>query len=270
MNKFYKYTALGNDMIIIDPAKCDFELSPEMIRLICDRHYGVGGDGICWGPLLASSSDVPTMRFLNPDGSEAEKSGNGMRIFARYLWDAGYVTSREYRIGINNEVMDVSVLNEAATEMAIGMGTLSFAWLDEEVMFGEEMVRATAVSIGNPHCVLITDDLSSIHKLGPIIEQNARFPQRTNVQLVKIIDKHTIQIEIWERGAGYTLASGTSTCAAAGTAVKLNHCQAPVTVHMPGGTAIVEIDGNGAVNLIGTVQAIYEGVFAQAFRKNRN
>lgn len=263
MDKFFKYSALGNDMIVIDPQFCTVEMSPKNIRQICDRHFGAGADGICYGPLPNNAADVPTMRFLNPDGSEAEKSGNGMRIFARYLWDAGYVTERNYQIGINQEVVPVRVLNEQATEMAIGMGQLSFLWVDEEMKFGDEVVRATAVSVGNPHCVIITDDLTPIHHLGPIIENAPQFPNRTNVQLVKIIDEHTIQIEIWERGAGYTLASGTSSCAAAGTAVKLGHCQSPVTVQMAGGNATVEIAVDGAVNLSGSVHAVYEGYFAK-------
>ena len=265
MRKFYKYTALGNDMIVIDPAQCNMAMSPDNIRRICDRHFGTGADGICYGPHPDSPLDVPTMRFFNPDGSEAEKSGNGMRIFARYLWDAHYVTQREFNIGINNEVVPVRVLNDLATEMAIGMGQLSFARVDEEMVFDGEVVRATAVSIGNPHCVIITDELQQVHTLGPVIESAPQFPQRTNVQFVKIIDQHTIQIEIWERGAGYTLASGTSTCAAAGTAVKLGHCQSPVTVYMLGGTAVVEIDEEWAVNLIGAVAKIYEGIFAPEF-----
>ena len=265
MRKFHKYTALGNDMIVIDPARFALALSPEMIRRICDRHFGVGADGICYGPLPDSPLNVPTMRFFNPDGSEAEKSGNGMRIFARYLRDTGYVSEREFRIGINNEVVSVHVLNEEATEMAIRMGQLSFAWIDEEMVIADQVVWATAVSIGNPHCVIITDDLQQVHTLGPIIENAPQFPERTNVQFVKIIDEHTIQIEIWERGAGYTLASGTSTCAAAGTAVKLGHCHSPITVHMPGGTAVVEIDADWSVNLVGNVNKIYEGTFVEEF-----
>lgn len=265
MRKFYKYTALGNDMIVIDPARFALALSPETIRHMCDRHFGVGADGICYGPLSDAPLHVPTMRFFNPDGSEAEKSGNGMRIFARYLWDSGYVTTSEFHIGINNEVVPVRVLNEAATEMAIGMGQLTFAWVDEEILVADEVLRGTAVSIGNPHCVIITENLQQVHTLGPIIESAPQFPQHTNVQFVKIIDQQTIQIEIWERGAGYTLASGTSTCAAAGTAVKLGHCQSLITVHMPRGTAVVEIDANWSVNLVGTVAKIYEGIFASEF-----
>ena len=149
MRKFYKYTALGNDMIVIDPAQCNMAMSPDNIRRICDRHFGTGADGICYGPHPDSPLDVPTMRFFNPDGSEAEKSGNGMRIFARYLWDAHYVTQREFNIGINNEVVPVRVLNDLATEMAIGMGQLSFARVDEEMVFDGEVVRATAVSWPN-------------------------------------------------------------------------------------------------------------------------
>ncbi len=258
---FHKYQALGNDMIVIDPASFPVPLTPEMIQRLCARHFGPGADGICYGPL----SDQPhpfTMRFFNPDGSEAEKSGNGLRIFARYLWDAGYVAEKSYAISIHDELVPVQVLDETAQMLSLGMGKLSFDWVDEDLVIGDERVRGTAVSIGNPHYVIITDDLDQIHQLGPVLESAPAFPNRTNVQMVRIIDPHTIQIEIWERGAGYTLASGTSASAAAGTAVRLGHCQSPVEVRMAGGTAQVEITKDWDVVLIGEVTAVYQGILS--------
>ena len=261
--KFFKYQALGNDMIVIDPAFFSAPLTPGMIRRLCARHFGAGADGICYGPL----PDQPhpyTMRFFNPDGSEAEKSGNGLRIFARYLWDAGYVKEKSYAISIHGELVPVQLLDDAAQKFSLGMGRLLFAWLDEAMALEDEVVMTTAVAIGNPHCVIISDNLDQIHRLGPLIENAPAFPNRTNVQMVRIIDKHTIQIEIWERGAGYTLASGTSASAAAGTAVRLGHCQSPVAVRMAGGTAQVEINADWDVVLIGEVTAVYEGILTQS------
>ncbi len=264
--QFFKYHALGNDMIVIDPTFFSLPLTPEMIRRLCVRHFGVGADGICYGPLPEQPHPF-TMRFFNPDGSEAEKSGNGLRIFARYLWDAGYVTENSYAISINNELVSVQVLDEAAREISLGMGRLSFDWIDEAMVIKDEVVMTTAVSIGNPHCVIISDKLEQIHRLGPIIENAPAFPDRTNVQMVHIIDSHTIQMEIWERGAGYTLASGTSASAAAGTAVRLGYCQSPVSVHMVGGVAQVKIGTDGDVVLVGEVTAVYQASLSLDMQK---
>ncbi len=264
--RFSKYQAMGNDMVVIDPATCAIPLTPQNIRLICDRHFGVGADGICYGPL--PDALLPnTMRFFNPDGSEAEKSGNGLRVFARYLWDAGVVTDSPFPISIHGEALAARVLDKAARQMAIEMGRLEFTAVNHPMTFNEQTFPVTAVSIGNPHCVIVTDQLEQIHTLGPLIENAPQFPHRTNVQLVKIIDRHTIQIEIWERGAGYTLASGSSGSAAAGTAVRLGHCASPVTVHMPGGTAQVFLDVAWRVELVGEVTAVYQAAFAPDITK---
>lgn len=259
--RFHKYQALGNDMIVIDPASFPAPLTPETIRLLCDRHFGVGGDGICYGP-LPEQRPALAMRFFNPDGSESEKSGNGLRIFARYMWDAGYVNAGAFTIHIHGEAVPVELLDDQASRLRLGMGRLTFKWVDEPLAVGEEVVRGTAVSIGNPHTVIFSDDLSAIHRLGPQIETATAFPQRTNVQLVRVIDDHTIHIAIWERGAGYTLASGTSASAAAGTAVQMSYCTSPVTVQMDGGAAQVEIGEDWNVMLVGEVTAVYEGTLS--------
>ena len=264
--RFHKYQALGNDMIIIDPASFPTPLTPAVIRLLCDRHFGIGGDGICYGPLPEQLPNL-AMRFYNPDGSEAEKSGNGLRIFARYVWDVGFVNGRSFTIYINNDPVPVEILDDDAHRLRLGMGNLAFNWVDEPLRVGNEVIKGTAVSIGNPHCVIFRDDLSAIHQLGPQIETAPIFPQRTNVQLVQLIDEHTIRIAIWERGAGYTLASGTSASAAAGTAVHLEHCSSPVDVQMDGGTAQVEIGDDGSVMLVGEVTAVFEGTLSNEIQR---
>lgn len=262
--KFYKYQALGNDMITIDPADFDLPLTPTRIRLICDRHMGIGADGICYGPLPETKQPL-TMRFFNPDGSEAEKSGNGLRIFARYVRDRGYDARSQFTIAIGDEVIPVTILDEAAQELAIGMGHLTFESVEEEMHFGGWVGRATAVSIGNPHCIIFTDNLSAIHTLGPVIENAPQFPNRTNVQLARIVDEHTIEIEIWERGAGYTLASGSSSSAVAGASIKTGRCRTPVTIRMPGGEVIVDVKEAWQVVLTGRVTAVAQGTFAPDF-----
>jgi diaminopimelate epimerase len=271
--QFYKYQALGNDMIVIDPAVFPTSLTGAKIRFICDRHFGPGADGICYGP-LPGHNQHHTMRFFNPDGSESEKSGHGLRIFARYLWDAGYVKDSTFTIAIHQDIVQAQLLDEAAHTIAMQIGRLSFhspaipvsgpprEVVEEEIVIGGEQFRVTAVSLGNPHCVIFTDDLDSIHTFGPTIEAAALFPNRTNVQFGRVLDPHTIQIEIWERGAGYTLASGTSCSAVAGAAIRTGRCQSPVEVRMAGGSAHVAIDNNWQVTLTGTVAAVYQGSFA--------
>jgi diaminopimelate epimerase len=272
---FYKYQALGNDIVIIDPQKFDYLLSPAAIRLICDRHHGLGADGICYGP-LPDQEHLHAMRFFNPDGSEAEKSGNGLRIFARYLWDLAYVSSQNFEIHINNELIQVEVKDQAAQTIITTLGQLSFASqtipvggpprevVEEQMTFGGTVYPVTAVTIGNPHCVVFTDNLSTAttQSLGPMIETAPQFPNRINVQLAKVVDRHTLQIEIWERGAGYTLASGTSASAAAGAAIKTGRCDSPVEVQMPGGSVSVTIDEDWQVRLTGRVEAVCHGIFA--------
>lgn len=272
---FYKYQALGNDMVVIDPARFDFPLTPATIRLICDRHFGLGSDGICYGPLLGGGHPHQ-MRFFNPDGSESGKSGNGLRIFARYLWDQGYVRDSVFDIGIGGGIVRAEVKDKAARTLTIEMGRLSFHSADipvsgsprevvnEPMRLAGRDYRVTAVAIGNPHCVIFAEEVSeaATRAAGPAIEVDAHFPQRTNVQFVQVVDRHTLQIEIWERGAGYTLASGTSSCAAAGAAVKTRQCASPVEVRMRGGAALVTLAADWQVSLTGEVEAVGSGIFA--------
>jgi diaminopimelate epimerase len=217
------------------------------------------------------------MRFFNPDGSEAEKSGNGLRIFARYLWDKAYVDGRTFEMWINKEPIAVQVEDEAASQITTSLGRLSFSTspsllslhevLEPLLTSSEIADGVTAVNIGNPHCVLFVDSLSPerVREIGPLLETADPFPNRTNVQLAKVIDSHTIQIEIWERGAGYTLASGTSASAAAGAAVWNGRCQSPIEVRMAGGSAVVTIDEDWGATLTGSVEYVYSGVLAARF-----
>jgi diaminopimelate epimerase len=262
-SEFFKYTAMGNDMIVIDPARCPISPTPATIRLICDRHFGAGADGICFGPIGGRRS-LHTMRFYNPDGSEAEKSGNGLRIFARYLWDNQYVNERVFDIEMNGERIPAQVLDADAERISLGMGRLTFQESNEETMIAGATRDVTVVSIGNPHAIVFDDNLALIHTLGPVIETAPSFPERTNVQIVRVLDRGTIEIEIWERGAGYTISSGTSCSAAAGAAIRRGDCDSPLEVRMPGGTAHVTITDDWQVVLVGQVRPIYQAMFSDA------
>ncbi|MDX1417923.1 MAG: diaminopimelate epimerase [Candidatus Promineifilaceae bacterium] len=274
MNRFSKYQALGNDMIVIDPTFFKQPLTPLTIRMLCRRHFGIGADGICHGPILGENAPPFSMRFFNPDGSESEKSGNGMRIFARYLRDKDYVSEDSFHIHMSGEPIQVRMLDNDGRRLALSMGRLSFnsedvhltgdarEVVDEELTLDDEQFQITAVSVGNPHCIIFTENLSQIHSVGPRLESAPQFRQRTNVQLVRVIDEQTITIEIWERGAGYTLASGTSSTATAAAAVRHGFCQSPVTVIMNGGIAEVIIDQAWCATLIGEAVPVYEGILS--------
>lgn len=274
---FYRYTAMGNDMLVIDPRKISFKLTPQNIQHICDRHFGIGADGICYGPL--NDMQPFAMEFYNPDGSQAEKSGNGLRIFARYLYDAHYVTRPKSQIAILGQVCDAHVLDETYQAIKMSMGQATFQSgkipiigvlrdvIDEDFELNNQSFKITCVNVGNPHCVIFTEALSidDVKQLGKQIENHPIFPERTNVQWGQVLDEHTIRIEIWERGAGYTLASGTSSCATACAAIANNLCSSPITVHMPGGIATVEVDEQWHIHLTGSVQSIASGYFSDDF-----
>lgn len=269
---FHKYHGLGNDYIVIDPVPAMPPLTPTRIRRICHRNYGIGGDGILLGPLETADADFG-VRIFNPDGSEAEKSGNGLRIFSRYLWDLKRVSSGAFTIATIGGIVE-SRIDENTRMISVAMGTVSFnsrripvAGPDREVINetiainGQDLVFSAA-TIGNPHCVIFHDPISpeTARTLGPKIETHPLFPNRTNVQFVAVMDRKNIRIEIWERGAGYTLASGSSASAAAATAHRLGLTEPEVAVHMPGGRLEILIDENNAVTLTGPVTRVASGV----------
>ena len=271
--RFHKYHALGNDYIVLDPT--DFpdwsQPSRSRIRVICHRNFGVGSDGILWGPLPSSSSQFG-LRIYNPDGSEAEKSGNGLRIFSRYLWDSGKVTEPVFTIETPGGDVE-SVIKDNGRLITVEMGRVSFdsravpvagpdrEVLNEEITVGGRTFRYCAATIGNPHCVLPLDEISAdlAHEAGPLLETHGNFPNKTNVQFLQVIDRKNIRIEIWERGAGYTLASGSSSSAAAAVARKLDLVDPELTVHMPGGQIGIQIDQHYAIRMTGSVNQVAVG-----------
>ncbi|MBN2128202.1 MAG: diaminopimelate epimerase [Sedimentisphaerales bacterium] len=270
---FKKYHGLGNDYLVIDPNVRDFAMSEANIRLICDRNFGVGSDGILYGPDL--SGDMPSVRILNPDGSEAEKSGNGLRIFAKYLFEKRYVPSKNFKIKTIGGIVDVQVKDDTAGLIRINMGKVTFISNEIPVAGDSREVvnevldvngvdfKVTCLSIGNPHCVIPMEEVTEerARAIGPFVENHGKFPNRINLQILKVIDRANIDIRIWERGAGYTLASGSSSCAAACAAHKLGLVDNDITVHMPGGELHIEIADDGEVFMTGPVEGTFEGTF---------
>ncbi|MGD0339960.1 MAG: diaminopimelate epimerase [Bacteroidota bacterium] len=275
--KFHKYHGLGNDYIVIDPHEASINLKNEIIRLICDRNYGVGSDGILYGP-ENKDGNLFSVRIFNPDGSEAEKSGNGIRIFSRYLWDIGLVTEKPFQISTKGGIVTSQVLNDGDMIKA-EMGKVSFNAIDipitgmtgevinQEMVIGQRKLKYCAATIGNPHCIILGEQISPeiVKELGPVIECSPLFPNRTNVQFLKVLNNSEIQIEIWERGAGYTLASGSSSIAAAAVAHKLGLCGKNITVHMHGGNLDISFSDDFMATMIGPVTAVYDGIIKNDF-----
>jgi len=272
---FTKYHALGNDYLVIDPKNLPSPLTTEQVKVICHRHYGIGSDGILLGPRPSKLAKF-ALRIFNPDGSEAEKSGNGLRIFSRYLWDRKLVGKDEFAIETPGGLVRATVLDRGKT-VRVEMGKVSF-WSDEIPVAGPrrevinepihlrgQQFNFCAATIGNPHCVLPLPKISAdlARQIGPLLETHLRFPKRTNVQLMKVLDRNNIQIEIWERGAGYTLASGSSSSAAAAVAHRLGLCDREISVHMPGGVIAIEISGDFSIRMTGAVTKVSDGVIAK-------
>ncbi len=273
--KFFKYHALGNDYLVLDPEdyKKDVTLTVDQIKRICHRNYGVGSDGILFGPSKDAGRDF-SVRIFNPDGSEAEKSGNGLRIFSRYLWDTGLVSDKPFTILTAGGSVTAQV-HEHGKTVTVEMGVVSFdstkipvagpprEVLNEGITVAGKTLNYCSATIGNPHTVVICNDISKemTLRLGPLIETDERFPYRTNVQFMKILSRNSIQIEIWERGAGYTLASGRSSSAAAAVAYRLGFCDPHVKVKMPGGILDITIGIDYSVKMKGPVTRICKGIF---------
>ncbi|MCX5879910.1 MAG: diaminopimelate epimerase [Deltaproteobacteria bacterium] len=274
MTRFYKYHALGNDYLVLNPSDLEGELDSFQIQRICHRNFGVGSDGILLGPLETQEGDFG-LRIFNPDGSEAEKSGNGLRIFSRYLWDQGLVKDKPFTVMTPGGMVE-SRVQDRGRSVTVQMGQVRFdstlipvkgkprEVLNETMVLDGKELRFCAATVGNPHCVVLKDEVSEeeARQWGPLIERDPRFPNRTNVQFMKVLDHSNIQIEIWERGAGYTLASGSSSSAAAAVAHRLGFCDDHVTVHMPGGELDIRISEDFSIRMTGPVTKIAEGILS--------
>ena len=266
--RFERYHGVGNDYLVWDSIQWNWMADEKQIELICNRNFGLGSDGILYGPIF-DGKEIK-VRIFNPDGSEAEKSGNGVRIFSKFLKDFKYVESSSYELSTIGGKVRVDYLSSDGSLMKVLMGKTTCNSkeipatgperdiIDETMFVDREAYQVTCVNIGNPHCVILMDDISKDKavQLGKVVETSKNFPQRINMQLLKIIDRNNIQIEIYERGAGYTLASGSSSCAAATAAFRLGLVNEKITVHMPGGNLAVEIKSDSSVYMTGTVNRI--------------
>lgn len=272
-----KYHGLGNDYLVYDPNRNEKLLQERQIEALCKRNIGVGADGILYGPFF--DGEEIKLRIFNPDGSEAEKSGNGIRIFSKYLRDMGYVREDSYVLTTKAGKTTVTFLKEDGSRMRVDMGYAEFLAKEIPVVgFGEEIINeaiffcdnfynATCVSMGNPNCVLMLEEVNrkKAMQLGPYVENSRYFPNRINMQLCQVQDRSNIRIEIYERGAGYTYASGTGACAAAAASHRLGLVDDKVTVHMHGGDLLVEFGKDDRIYMTGPVVYIGSITLAECF-----
>lgn len=278
-NFFVKSHGLGNDYIVLDSDKIDFKLTQDFIKKICDVHYGIGSDGV----LVKYNSDVADfkLRIFNPDGSEAEKSGNGLRIFCKFLYDYGYTDKEEFTVETKGGIVKAKIEEKnkfgKAKIVTVDMGKAIFdpkqipvntdkeEFISEKITVGDKEFEVSCVSVGNPHCVIIKENLDEeeIKKYGPMIENHSLFPNRINVQFVKPISRNEAQILIWERGAGFTYASGSSSCGVASVLVKKGLADREITIKMIGGELKISIDEDWNIKMTGEVQEICSGYISR-------
>jgi diaminopimelate epimerase len=282
MIRFAKGHGLGNDYIVMEQSALPAPLSEPAIVRVCDRNWGVGSDGILL--LVPTTRADFGLRIFNPDGSEAEKSGNGLRIFAKYLWDHGHARGKNtFTVDTKGGVVECTCHERAGRVnfVTVEMGQVTFRAPDIPMngpdrdvvsvplqLADGTTVTATALSVGNPHCVVFVDRLeeAEARRVGPLIERHPAFPQRTNVQFARVAARDSLDILIWERGAGYTLASGSSSCGAASAAVRNGLCShGRVTVRMPGGMLVIEVRADWSLRLEGPVEEVYTGTLSDEF-----
>ena len=282
-NGFFRGHGLGNDYLVMDPKELSFKLTPPAIETICNRHWGLGSDGIL--TIVPSKQADFGLRIFNPDGSEAEKSGNGLRIFARYLHATGKTKKKHFTVETKGGLVTIQLHIDRhgdASDVTVEMGRATFApgalpctlaveeLIQQPIDAAGRSLTFTGVSVGNPHCVVFKQSGESwsredLMALGPELEHHAIFPKRTNVQLAVPTGRKELSILIWERGAGETQASGSSSCAAASAAVRLGLVASPVAVRMPGGTLTIHVAEDFNLTMKGPVAEVARGSLSLSF-----
>lgn len=277
--KFVKLEGCGNDYVVVNCFEETVSEPEKLAARISDRHFGIGSDGLI---LLERSSlaDVG-MRIFNPDGSEAEMCGNGIRCLAKLAHDSGVLRKSDLKVHTKAGIMNVELLTRdgRVTGARVNMGKPRLhrseipmlgdvsPVVDEPIEIGGEGFSVTCVSMGNPHCVIFEDNLDDVplSEWGPMIEHCSLFPKRTNVEFVKVESRGEIRVRVWERGAGATLACGTGACACVVAGVLNKKTDRKVLCHLPGGDLEVEWAEHGSVYMAGPVREVYRGELSEEF-----
>lgn len=277
--RFSKFHGLGNDYIVVEAEQLGNAANlGEFAKQICNRHYGAGADGIAViSPDEGSDADF-LVRIFNPDGSEAGLSGNGTRCAVAYAYYVGLWNRTELRLNTRSGIKRYYLVNELAPGNYIFDSELGQPRLDSRsipmitepplervvnypLVVGDESVTVTALQMGNPNCCIFVDSFDDLdwRRLGPLIENHQQFPDRTNVVFIRVLDRETLELRIWERGVGETTASGTCSCAAAVAAMINGRTERLVNVVMPGGQARIQWRDDGEVKIKAPVELVYRG-----------
>jgi diaminopimelate epimerase len=239
--KFTKMHGAGNDFVVLDGVRQDIELSPAQLRLLADRHFGVGCDQILIVEKAVSKEADFHYRIFNADGGEVEQCGNGARCFLRFVHDQKLTTKREIVVETRGGLISPRL---------------------ESLAIADDMLDVSVLSMGNPHAVLVVDDIESaqVVKLGPMIEHHPRFPKRVNAGFMQVMDRHSIRLRVYERGAGETLSCGTGACAAVVAGIRRSLLDSPVSVATRGGVLSITWNGNGQpVQMTGPAITVFAG-----------
>ena len=269
MLSFTKMHSLGNDFVLLDGVRRPFHLGRDHIQHLADRHRGIGCDQLIVAGPGRNGADF-SMRIFNTDGSEAEQCGNGARCFAKFLHDEGLTDQTRLVVDTGSRLIQLEIEDDWQVVVDMGApgfepGALPFDAQDEANVYqldvAGEIVEISAISLGNPHAVLLVDDVDTapVERLGPAIERHSRFPQRTNVGFACPITRSKIRLRVWERGVGETLACGSGACAAAVACHRLGRIDEEIEVELPGGIASVRWPGQGPVFLRGPAVTVYRG-----------
>lgn len=277
---FTKMHGLGNDFVLIeeDQLTPDIDLG-KLAKMLCDRHFGVGADGL----VVVAPPEDPTcdiqFKFFNNDGSVAEMCGNGIRCFARYVKDQGLIKRHEFRVQTGAGPLVPHLNSDGSVTVDMGSpflepSTIPFSGTPSSPvkqftlpLDGGLSAAIAAVGMGNPHCIVFREEQShqmDWHVFGPQIERHPMFPAKTNVEFVDVLDKHTVAVDVWERGVGPTLACGTGACAVAVAGILKGLVQSPVQVNLPGGSLSIQWDGHGSVMMTGPATYVFAGMFPLA------
>lgn len=291
---FTKMHGLGNDFVMVDCIRQETppeEILSALSEAVCDRHFGIGGDGLI---LILEDDDADyRMRMFNPDGSESEMCGNGIRCFGKYLFDAGLIEAKSISVATLQGLQHIEIVpgqpqGSNPVQIRVDMGSPRLLRsqipmlphegnggdgrvIDEELVVNGNSYRITAVSMGNPHVVIFVDDVESValKEIGLEIEHNENFPQRTNVHFVQQLGPQKLWVRHWERGAGDTLACGTGACASV-VAAALNGklpSDRKAVAHLPGGDLSIEWAANDKVFMTGPAMTVFEGTLDKDWLK---
>jgi len=269
--RFTKMQGAGNDFVVIDATKNPVHLSHAQIQHIANRYFGVGCDQL----LMVESTDTPDVdfryRIFNADGGEVEQCGNGARCFVRFVVDKGLTSKRDIRVETASGIITLMLQDDG--QVTVNMGAPRFAPAQipfeaeqqattYELPLASETVTVSAVSMGNPHAVMLVDNVhtAEVASLGPQIESHTRFPQRVNAGFMQVLNEHEINLRVYERGSGETLACGTGACAAAVSGIQLGTLQSPVKVHTRGGILTIQwAGGESPVLMTGPAEIVFDG-----------